>query len=93
MTKYYRVIKDNPIWEIGAILEQKDFDEHKGYEAIEDIWDKHKNHLEYLTATIVEGSPDFFERVYRSETDKMVFKTTEEMKKLYSRFFPDKKKL
>jgi hypothetical protein len=61
MTKYYRVIKDNPLWE-----------------------------TEYLSEDIVEESPDFFERVYRSETEKMVFRTGAEMKKLFKSFVSDK---
>lgn len=87
MNKYYRVIKENPLWEIDAILKN----DGDMYQPIEDIWDKFEEQEEYLSVCIIEDSPDFFERVYRSETEKMVFRTGEEMKKLFKSFIPEKK--
>lgn len=86
MTKYYKVIKDTPLWEEGAILHNKGKNSEYGYDAIEDIWDKHKKMGEYLSSDIVEDSPEFFERVYKSDLDKITYHTAEELKKLYKKF-------
>ena len=79
MNKYYRVIKDTPLWEEGAIL-SCNARGLQGYVGVEDIWDKHENMNEYLSANIVENCPEFFERVYADNLDKMVFKTKEQLK-------------
>ncbi len=84
MSKFYKVIKDTPLWEVGAILENTAC-EGKGYDPIEDIWNKHKKQTEYLSDYIVEDSPDFFQRVYKSKLAKTMFVTKEELKKLYAK--------
>jgi len=87
--KYYRAIKDSFLWSKGAIVA---FDEHLGsgeggYRPIEDIWNANNSVLsEYITARIVESSPEWFERVYSDSVSKMVFKTAQEMKELFSKF-------
>ena len=88
MTKYYRVIKENPIWETGCILKeyQPSNYNNKGYEPIEDIWNLNPNQDEYLTANIVENQTKFFERVYADNVDKMIFKTKDELKKVFNKF-------
>lgn len=65
MSKFYRVLKDTPVWEAGAILTKNSDGD---YEAISDLWntdatDKHKDIIIELD-TIVENSPEWFERVY-----------------------------
>ncbi len=82
MTKYYRVIKDNFLWDVGAIL-KKDNDE-KGYTPIDEIFCKlERNILEYITADIIEDSSEYFERVYGVNLlTKTVFKTKEEAKEI-----------
>lgn len=85
MAKYYKVIKENPLWEVGAIL--SDVDEPRGYMPIEDVWNKHDILTEYLSSKIVEGSPDFFERVYKSLADKMVYLTKEQFQKAFDKKF------
>lgn len=66
MSKYYQVIKDHPLWEVGAILVE---DDDGNYKAIEDIWTKElkgdkdsKNWTE--GAILVENQPEWFMRVY-----------------------------
>ncbi len=90
MDKYYRVIKDNPLWEEGAIL-QNGSNEGKGYDAVEDVWHKNKHadgssQSEYLSDYIVENQPDFFERVYPSKGKKALYITAAELKKAYGKF-------
>lgn len=92
MTKYYRVKKDHPFWEVGAIISNEE--DKKTYHAVEDIWDKikmdkdsegkDKKYVEYTM--VVENASDFFERVYKSSTDKLMFKTAEQLKKVYNKF-------
>ena len=65
MIKYFRVIKDNPLWDVGAILSNSKHD--RQCLPIEDIWNKNNHHTEYLSIEIVENQPEFFERVYKSE--------------------------
>ena len=81
--KYYRVTKDNPLWEVGAILKDS---EGNGYVGVEDIWDKHKSMSEYLSCNIIENSPEFFERVYTDNLEKMIFKTKEQLKESFKNF-------
>jgi hypothetical protein len=65
MGKFYKVIKDTPVWEVGAILTQDGEDE--SYSAINDLFTKDikdvDNDYSELEA-VVENCPDFFERVY-----------------------------
>ena len=83
MTKYYRVIKDTPLWKVGAILEKC---ENGRYEAVEDIWDKvNRGRLEEY-GEVVEGNPDFFQRVYKNEGNKLVYRTAEQLEKIYKSF-------
>lgn len=63
MSKYYRVLKDSPLWEEGAILSN----DGSGYAAISDLWDTCDTiDSEYLSTRIVENPDlsDWFERVY-----------------------------
>lgn len=83
--KYYRVIKDTPLWEVGAILGEN-ARQSTGYVGIEDIWDKHENMREYLSKNIIENCPEFFERVYCDNLDKMIFKTKEQLKETFNLF-------
>jgi hypothetical protein len=83
--KYYRVLKDNFLWEIGAILKENDL--KNGYVPIEDIWDVTEfNCKEYISSRIIENNPDWFERVYPDNLDKLIFKTKEELRKAFEKF-------
>ncbi len=84
MTKYFRVIKDNPLWEVGAILSNSEGD--RQFLPIEEIWNKNNHPTEYLSIEIVENQPDFFERVYKSEWEKLLFMTKDAMKEFYEKF-------
>ena len=85
MVKYFRVIKDNPLWEVGAIISNSR--DSSQYYPINDVWMKvEKVHDEYLSAPIIETQPDFFERVYKSEGEKMLFLTKEAMVETYKKF-------
>ncbi len=90
MIKYFRVVKETPLWEIGAIISDELENEH--YIGIEDIWNKTKNQTEYLSRSIIEENvPEFFQRVYKSNGEKLIFKTAEQMKKVYEGFVEDVK--
>lgn len=85
MTKYFRVIKDNPLWSIGAIISNQR--NKMQYYPISDVWLKVEEvNAEFLSAPIIETQPDFFERVYKSENEKMVFLTKDAMIKTYEKF-------
>ena len=85
MTKYFRVIKDNPLWEVGAIISNQR--NQNWYYPINNVWLKvEKDDDEFLSAPIIETQPDFFERVYKSEWEKMVFLTKDAMIKTYEKF-------
>ena len=60
--KYFKVIKENFLWEIGCILKLRE--DNTGYTPVDDIFKKHEGN-EYITKHIVEGSPEYFEQVYR----------------------------
>jgi len=75
------------MWEVGAILGSGARSHYENqYVGIEDIWDKHPNMNEYISASIVENSPEFFERVYPDNFDKMVYKTKEQLKETFNSF-------
>lgn len=85
--KYYRVIKDTFMWETGAILKLDPcLGNNGGYVGIEDIWNKHNDMKEYISAHIVEQSPEWFERVYTDNVEKMVYKTKEQLKEAFNSF-------
>ena len=72
MTKYYRVLKDTPLWKTGAILSNS-MENNDGYKPIDDIWNVTEQN-EYLSPKCVEGNDEWFERVYASKTDKFLSK-------------------
>jgi hypothetical protein len=65
MTKFYRVIKDIPALTAGAIMR---FDGDDSYDAISDLWNRVELDDCYSEeAAVVEGSSEYFERVYEVE--------------------------
>jgi hypothetical protein len=78
MTKYYRVIKTVPGFEVGAILKT----EGSGYKATSDIWDRFDGASSHplLTETVeCEINNEFFLRVYPvGDPIKGVFGTKEQ---------------
>lgn len=92
--KYYRVLKDTPLWSESAIIVQEQ-ENGQWFSAIEDYWDtegseamRKDGDTPYMDSRIVENNPDFYERVYEMTTlGKMVFVTKEEAKKQAAKFF------
>lgn len=97
MKKYYRVKKDNFLWKEGAIL-KLDVDLSNsntdgtdgGYRAIDDVWDNVELNGEYISKDIIEDNTDYFERVYKSKLEDMLFDTKEAVMEAYNRNFKKK---
>lgn len=87
MNKYYKVIKDNFLWEEGAIISNTANSEG-GYIPIDPAFIKHENNAtEYITAGIIENSPETFERVYPVNlATKTIYKSREEARELLKKF-------
>lgn len=76
--KYYRNLKDNFLWQEGAILsDEKAQGSDGGYSPVTDLFDKTEaNDGEYISRRIVEhdDNKDMFERVYPiGDLKKMLF--------------------
>ena len=86
--KFYRVKKENFLWEVWAILEETKQDAWMWYSPIEDCFKKFDNE-EYITSEIVENSPEYFERVYevRSILSKTIYETKEKAMALVSKMY------
>lgn len=87
MEKYYRVKKDTFLWKEGAILCTTV--DGTGYRAVKDIWDKVPLKTEYITAHIIENpdNADTFERVYPDTVTGNLFRTKDQMLKMYKDAF------
>jgi hypothetical protein len=94
--KLYRVKKDTYVWVEGAIIKKNTDGD---YQAINDIWNVEGNDeltkfLEkgnfYVSAEVVENSPDWFERVYKVSSLKgMLYVVKDKMKKILSKTVVD----
>lgn len=84
--KYYKVIKENFLWEVGAILHEN---QNKcGYVPIDDIYRIHENNSEYITQSIVENSSEYFQRVYKVDlVTRVLYETKEKAKELMEKQF------
>lgn len=76
--KYYRNLKDNFLWQEGAILsDDNNCGDDGGYQPVTDLFDKTEaNNGEYISRRIVEhdDNKDMFERVYPiGDLKKMLF--------------------
>lgn len=86
MTKFYKVIKENFLWDEGAIL--KLIDDGRGYAPVDNIFCKHENNDEYISKAIIENSPEYFQRVYAVNLlTKTVYKVKEEAKAILAEQF------
>lgn len=78
MTKYYRVVKTVPGFDVGAILKG----EGSGYKATSDIWDRFDGASDGVIkseSVELEINSEFFLRVYPiGNPDKGVFGTKEQ---------------
>lgn len=96
MTRHYRVIKDHPLWEIGAILSNEDT--RGEYKAVSDIWDQELpgytgNGGWYESQSLVEHQPEWFERVYSVKVlGQAKYLTREAAKKFHNDSFTGKDK-
>lgn len=77
-TRYYRVIKDHPAFEMGAVLSDENYS--KKYQVTDSVFLKEVEGIEscgyYEGGTIVENQPEWFERVYPiSDLKKKLFGT------------------
>lgn len=78
--RYYQVVKENFLWEIGAILKPRE--DRPGYGPINDLYKKHENN-EFVSSVIVENCPEYFERVYKVDLlTQVVYETKEKARKL-----------
>lgn len=89
MEKFYRVKKDTFLWAEGAILKHQSHlaSGKGGYEPIEDIWNAAGVGNEYITASIIEANPEWFERVYRDDLKGNIFRTADQMREAYKEMF------
>ena len=76
--KYYKVLKDTPLWRKNAVLSfDEDLGEEGGYSPIDDMWNMtDKVGTEHISSPIVEEQPEWFERVYKNKKDKFMSKAT-----------------
>ena len=86
MKKFYKVKKENFLWDVGAILAEG----NNGYSPINDIFAKNespkKDDHEVISFYIVENQPEYFERVYEVNLlTKIVYKLKEEAKEIFSK--------
>lgn len=85
--KFYKVIKENPLWKVGAILQHEPVGTEGGYRPLEDtdMWDVTEfNGNEYLSARIIENSPTYFQRVYPVNlVSKTVYRLKEEAREFF----------
>lgn len=84
--KYYRVIKENFLWDVWAILERKSYpDRGHHYAAISEVFVKNEppinRSFEVISEYVVENQPEYFERVYNTDTVLwQLYKTKDQMK-------------
>jgi hypothetical protein len=89
MEKFYRVIKDVPAWELGAIVRKEN--DSDGYRTINKIWDKEYTKNDYYESqTIVENATEYFQRVYPVNLiTKTVYKLKAEAKELLAKNYSE----
>lgn len=81
MEKFYKVIKENFLWEVGAVLKQNS--NSNGYVPVDDIYKNHEDSNEYISAKIIEASPEYFQRVYKVNlVTQVVYEVKEKAKEL-----------
>lgn len=90
--RYYRVIKDHPLWDVGAILSNEDNSDN--YRPISDIFTKELDvkgqSFESWTEgrELVENQPEFFERVHKVNVLKQAkYVTKTEARKLHDKLY------
>jgi len=71
--KYFRVIKNNFLWELGAIVKSTIVDESIAYIAIDPIFVKAESDFpEYINSVFIEDNTEYFERVFPVNTENTI---------------------
>lgn len=87
--KYYKVIKEHPVWQIGTILKKEE--KLSQYNAIDEIYLKDipgVNNSWGEGAALVENCPEWFQRVYKVDTlTKVVYEVKEKALELLQKNF------
>lgn len=79
----YRVLKDNFLWKKNAILHyHTDLGTTGGYKTDEKDYQQPKVNGEYISAPIIENSPDWFEPIEDTVWEKFVAKVEQAKKDL-----------
>lgn len=87
MQKFYKVIKENFLRDIGAIIQTNSW--LNWYEPIDEIYKKHEGN-EYITSHIIENSPEYFQRVYAVNLlTKTVYKIKEQAKEMLEKQYKE----
>lgn len=85
--KYYKVIKENFLWEVDSILSNAGMD--NGYRPVDDVFKRHDGN-EYITSDIVENEPEYFQRVYKVDlATRVVYEVKERAKELLAKSYKD----
>ena len=89
--KYYKVIKENFLWEVGAIISNERTPEQEGdYSAIDPIFLKIEDQNDWVAHDLVEKSPDYFQRVYKVNlATKVCYELKDEAIKLLKKGFKE----
>lgn len=75
--KYFRVIKENPHFVVGAVLVTEDSHPDR-VKAINEVLNRTSRKAAFLELQVVEESPDFFTPVYPSPTGTETYITKDE---------------
>lgn len=88
MTKYYKVLKTNFMWDEGAILESGG----DGYRPISDIWNHVDLGREYISDHIIENkdNSEFFQKVHKVDLlTRVVYETKDKAKELLAKAYKE----
>lgn len=72
-TLYFKVIKDTPMWPVGTVLSTEGSEKNDRLKPVHDLFNKTTCDKQRVSVEFVTESPEFFERVYKSPTKKMLF--------------------
>lgn len=88
-TKYYKTLKETPMWEAGAIISNEN--NSTQYTPIDNIFERIDGTDGYYEAKLIIESPDnkdWFERVYKVNLlTKVVYETKQKAKELIANNF------
>lgn len=89
--KYYKVIKENFLWEVGAILKHNQESIGAGYKPVNDVYKKSEHDRnEYISEEIVENCPEYFQRVYKVDLiTKVVYETKDRAMELMGKNYKE----